>query len=215
MCTVRGLLLTGGRAPAETPVFERKRTGWLIVAADSGLEHAVQYSIEPDAIVGDFDSVDETLLQTRYAGITRRTYEREKDYTDTELGLEYLWEHGAGEITIIGGGGGRLDHLFGIAVLFDRDRYPRRWVTDNADVTIIDDSIEFSSNAGETVSFFPAGPDKCRMRSQGLRWELNTLQWDRGDAGISNECIKERCKVEVLSGRLLMVRALSPPPVLP
>lgn len=183
----------------------------MIVAADSGLDHAARYRIEPDVIVGDFDSLDTHLLESRYARVPRIQYERAKDHTDTEIGLHYLWKQGADAVTIVGGGGGRLDHLLGIAALFDRERYPRRWITDRDEVAVIDESMEFTAKIGEVVSFFAVGPDTCCMRSRGLRWELTNLRWKRGDAGISNECESERCRVEILSGRLLMVRALNHP----
>jgi thiamine pyrophosphokinase len=210
MATRKGLLLTGGAAPGETPVLHA-REEWIIVAADSGLDHAARYHLEPDAIVGDFDSLDVQLLESRYPGVPREQYDRAKDHTDTEIGLHYLWKQGVDAVTIVGGGGGRLDHLLGIVALFDRERYPRRWITDRDEVSVIDGTVEFEAKRGEIVSFFPAGPDTCCMRSHGLRWELTNLKWNRGDAGISNECELERCRVEIWSGRLLMVRVLNHP----
>ncbi len=210
-----GVLFIGGKAPREAPVLRCDRDELLLLAADSGLHHADRYGIEPDLILGDFDSIDPGSLHADYSHVPREVHPAAKDLTDTELGLHYLWERGVETITMIGGGGGRLDHLLGIYTLFDRFRYPRQWLTDGAEVVVIDEFTEFPVQSGDTVSFFPAGPDTCRMKTDGLRWNLDGLEWRKGDAGISNEFIESVCRVEVLSGRLLMVRALRSPVSLP
>ena len=62
-----------------------------------------------------------------------------------------------------------------------------------------------TGSPGELVSLFPLGTQPCRMRSRGLKWALDGLSWDRGDAGISNEFANEEVEVEMITGRLLMV----------
>jgi len=45
------------------------------------------------------------------------------------------------------------------------------------------------------------------MRSTGLKWPLDGLTWRNGSVGISNVACEEEVTVEMLSGRLIMVRA--------
>ena len=209
---IPGILFTGGAAPKRPPRgidFE----GALVVAADSGVETALAWEVRPRLVVGDMDSISEPEVLDHFGADEVRRYGREKDYTDTELGLMALWELGAGEITVIGGGGGRLDHLLGMVALFDRDTHPRRWYTENELVECVDDELVLPGAVGETVSFFPAGSGPTRMESEGLKWPLNGLIWSRGDLGISNEVIDEKCRVRVTEGRLILVR--NQPRVLP
>lgn len=205
--TRAGLIITGGLAP-QVPVSIQDRSSCLVVAADSGLDYLVRQGFAPDAIVGDMDSLVDHSLITRFPKAQLERYDRAKDLTDTEIALDYLWKRSIDPVTILGGGGGRLDHLLGIVSLFQRDRYPRRWITDGEEVVLVDDTEVFDAAEGQTVSFFPVGPEPARMRSSGLRWELDELTWYRGDVGISNECTGGRCRVTMRSGRLLMVRAL-------
>ena len=144
----------------------------------------------------------------RYDNADIRKYDTAKDRTDTEIGIEYLWENGVFDITIVGGGGGRVDHLLGILSLFHRERYPRRWITDREEIRVIDSTIEFRMPEDRLVSFFPVGPEPCMMESEGLRWELTGLVWKQGDVGISNECRGATCRVTMRSGRLIMVHTL-------
>jgi thiamine pyrophosphokinase len=204
----RGLVVTGGAGP-RGDVIIAERADWLVVAADSGVDLAQSLGIAPDAIVGDMDSISSPEQLMAYPGVDVERYHRGKDWTDTEIALDYLWKRSINAVTILGGGGGRLDHLLGIVALFDRDRYPRRWYTDQEEVIVVDDTIDVPCDSGTVVSFFPVGSPPARMTSEGLRWPLDGLEWRRGDAGISNECTGGRCRVKMLSGRLLLVRASS------
>lgn len=219
MVNREGLLVVGGDAPQKWPQayirreFDRSRR--LVVAADSGLYHLFRWGVQPDVVVGDMDSLQRDWLEDHYPHVPRHSYPRDKDETDTEIGMRYLRDAGIRRITVAGGGGGRLDHLMGLLTLFERPFCPSLWLTGDAEVRVIEETYHFTAVRGETVSFFPAGPDTCHMTSDGLRWPLNGLVWKKGDAGISNECVGEQCRVKVLSGRLLMVRSLCLLPELP
>jgi len=142
-----GIVFTGGEGPppkALTDVLnnfaarEHKSTDQippkpLIVAADSGLLLAEKAGFIPDWIIGDMDSVDTERLAA-YAPEKILRFPRDKDYTDTELAFSLLREKGCGPVWIIGGGGGRIDHLFGIRSLFERDYPPERWLTATEDL---------------------------------------------------------------------------------
>lgn len=178
------------------------------MAADSGIETALSWGIEPEVVLGDMDSLSDLSILDRFEEEQIRRYRQEKDYTDTELGLMELFDRGVDEAIIVGGGGGRLDHLLGIVALFDRDTAPRRWYTSREHVECIDEEYTFTGALGETVSFFPAGRRRCAMQSWGLKWPLDTLSWIKGDAGISNVVVSKKCRIRVTEGRLIMVRSL-------
>ncbi|MFO8043987.1 MAG: thiamine diphosphokinase [Alkalispirochaeta sp.] len=203
----KGLVITGGNAPAGGITFAA-RSHWVVVAADSGLEYAASHGITPDGIVGDMDSISDRDLVNSFPEAKIEEYARAKDWTDTEIAMDFLWKRSINDISIVGGGGGRLDHLMAILALFERSRYPRQWFTDQEEITVIDDTVEFPGESGETVSLFPTGPDAVTMRSSGLRWPLDQFTWRHGDVGVSNKCTGGPCRVTVQSGRLLMVRAL-------
>lgn len=199
-----GLLVTGGNAP-ENLVLTGKRQEWYVVAADSGLATADTWGIIPDLIVGDMDSVPPDLLN-RYADIQLKRYPQDKDQTDTEIGLEALWDRGFREVTVAGGDGGRVDHFIGILRIFERSRYPAQWILKDYTLQVIDKDIEIPCREGEEVSFFPSGSFPCRAGTRGLKWELTGLEWGPGDVGVSNVCTGSSITIEVFSGRLLMVR---------
>ncbi len=179
----------------------------LIVAADSGLDSCVAAGIVPGLVVGDMDSLSDPSLLRRFPPERVLVFPRDKDETDTEIGLRMLRERGCAQITIAGGAGGRLDHLLGIAALFERADPPSRWLTDREDIRLVTGEAEFSGWRGSTVSVFPVGPRAGRLHSEGLQWPLDGLEFQRGFGGISNRAIADRVLVRVGLGALLVVQS--------
>ncbi len=206
---MNGILLTGGEAPSDHKYIEKYLIDAdLVCAADSGIYLAEKYRLRPDFIVGDMDSVKnaEDIKRHDYAEIIE--YSRDKDYTDTELGFFLLKEKGCDRVVIIGGGGGRTDHLLSIFSLFYREVHPDVWVMKSEELVAVDDKISFSAVKGEDISFFPVTAGENRMKSRGLEWELDTLVWRPGDSGISNRAKGSSVDVEMIKGRLVMIRSL-------
>jgi thiamine pyrophosphokinase len=87
----------------------------VVIAADSGLDHAVEAGLSPTLLVGDLDSISSRGRMWAYAhGVEIREVSADKDQTDTELALACAVEvPGVSELTVLGGHGDRLDHLLG------------------------------------------------------------------------------------------------------
>lgn len=204
----KGVLFIGGDGPTAEVVAPYVDVADMIIAADSGYDLARSIGVTPDLLVGDMDSLSGRDDADRRLRGRIHLFDREKDETDTEIGLRTLRERGIGEVTIVGGGGGRLDHLIGILTLFERRFPPKRWFTAGEEIVYIDGEERFSRMNGVVCSFFPVGDTVTTMRSTGLRWPLDGLSWRHGDFGISNYGINETVTVGMQSGCLIMVRNL-------
>ncbi|MDR3303279.1 MAG: thiamine diphosphokinase [Treponema sp.] len=206
-----GIAFIGGEGPtppqSQRIVSAAASAGTLVVAADAGLVAAEAAGVRPDWIVGDMDSLDDTGRLARYPADRVLRYAPDKDYTDTELALALLWEHGATETWLIGGGGGRLDHLFALRALFERERCPDIWITGNATMYHIMEGNErhCSLPRGSLVSLFPLGAGPWHAMSRGLKWPLDALVWDRGFFGVSNVVENEHFAVSAEAGRFLLL----------
>ncbi|MCL2295324.1 MAG: thiamine diphosphokinase [Spirochaetes bacterium] len=202
-----GLIFTGGEGPfPEREILEIIKDASITVAADSGLHLAEKFNIKPDFILGDMDSignVDDILKKYPKESIFR--YKEDKDFTDTELALLFLAEKGCKKTIIIGGAGARTDHFLGIFCLFFRAQRPDIWVLKEEIAWNVEGKFSLSSIKGETISFFPLS-EECRMKSAGLKWELDSLIWKIGDAGISNIALGDKIEIEMTKGRLLLVK---------
>lgn len=202
---MRSIVVTGGLGPGRD-VIERFVAGVdLVCACDSGYELALELNLEPDVVVGDMDSISSHTLLENVPQDRLETYPEAKDETDTEIGIRTAKEHGASEIVLIGGGGGRLDHLFGILSIFHRDPQLVTWLTEGEVITQITGRLECRGMAGRLVSFFPLAGEPCSMSTSGLKWPLDELRWAVGDVGISNEVSEDRLVIQMRTGRLIMV----------
>lgn len=128
------LILAGGNL--SLPFLEnviKEHAGATIIAADRGLEACMKLQIEPDYVIGDFDSLDEQVKDAFLADRRNVTKLNPiKDDTDSEAALHLAFEKTKGDIFLLGGTGTRLDHVLGnIAILgqgFVQDRHIFFWM---------------------------------------------------------------------------------------
>lgn len=197
--------MTGGLAPPLSKIKDELKAADMIVAADSGLDTLLSYGYEPDFIVGDMDSISSRKILEEFHKSKLLVYPEDKDYTDTELAIEHLYEKGCSDVVIIGGGGGRLDHLIAIYSLFFRERAPVRWITDNEKIFLVKGFFCINLKINTTVSLFPVSGELCSMTSTGLKWPLDALKWTAGDGGISNVSSQRTVEIVMKSGKLAMM----------
>ena len=200
-------------AGGETPDAERVAALWessfpdLLVAADSGADAALSLGLRVDVLVGDFDSVSPQALAS--AGRQRR-YPVDKDDTDLELALREARDLGAERITLIGGGGGRLDHLLANAAVLGSDDLAEIEIDalmGEARLWVVRSQQEITGRAGQLVSLLPLGGSASGVHTAGLRWALRGETLLAGSArGVSNEMTGSRAQVSLSSGVLLVIQ---------
>ncbi|MDR2632111.1 MAG: thiamine diphosphokinase [Treponema sp.] len=204
---MRGIAFIGGAGPEAARCRALVEGADILVAADSGLILAEQAGLRPDWIVGDMDSLDDLRRLEAYPPERILRCPRDKDLTDTELALGLLWEKGCGETWLMGGGGGRLDHLFALRSLFERCPRPQRWVTGTEDIYCLNaqEQLALKLQAGALLSIFPLGSGPWELRSRGLKWPLEGLAWDRGFFGLSNVLLDADCSLCAEAGHFLVI----------
>ncbi len=111
---MRAFIYTGGEI-FSGGITERPSADDLIIAADSGYRNAQKMGVQPQLLLGDFDSLGEpqNVGDTELLRVPA-----EKDETDTQLAVTEALARGATEIVLIGGLSGRLDHtMSSVAIL--------------------------------------------------------------------------------------------------
>ncbi|HBK85277.1 MAG TPA: hypothetical protein DDZ53_04510, partial [Firmicutes bacterium] len=82
----RTVIFSNGTYANLTGVKARLRPDDWLVCADGALSQLAAMQLYPHLLVGDFDSVDLSLLErAKEQGVELLTFQREKDFTDTEL----------------------------------------------------------------------------------------------------------------------------------
>ena len=165
-----------------------------VIAADSGLDHAIAAGIEPTVLVGDLDSISAAGRMWAYAhGLTIDEYPAAKDLTDTELALSAAAAAPADGLLVVGGVGDRLDHLLGVLLALGGSAAAvfadvRAIIGDNEFVVVhAHHRHELRLEAGRTFSVL-ALHGGCRgVYLHGARWELDGADLAATEArGLSN-----------------------------
>jgi thiamine pyrophosphokinase len=183
----------------------------LVVAADSGLEHALALGRHVDLVVGDLDSASAaSVAAAERAGAVVETHPVDKDQTDLELALRAAGARGATRVVVAGGYGGRLDHFLANALALAgsaAEGMAVEWVTGAAHVTVVRAEAKISGARGDLCSLLAVGGPARGVRTRGLRFPLDGDELLPGSTrGVSNEFVDEVAHVAVDSGTLLVVQ---------
>ena len=205
------VIFAGGTVRPGKAFYHAIDSADMVIAADSGAAIALQYGCTPRIVVGDFDSLDASLLEDlgkRGSEIRRAAVE--KDETDTELAMQVAIDEGATRITLVGAlGGARFDHTMANILLLAGfegvsitlvDGPSKCWLVRGPGSSAIDGQV------GDLVSLLPLSDDASGIRTMGLYYALNGEALSFGKPrGVSNVLTEEHAEVAVESGLLLVI----------
>jgi thiamine pyrophosphokinase len=186
--------------------------GDLIIAADGGARHCLWRGIQPDVVIGDFDSLSEAelaVLQEAGAEIIR--HPRRKDFTDLELALLLARERGAQQAVVLAGLGQRWDQTLAnllLPTLSTLAPMQVRMVDGRQEIFLIHsgDPGAVSGRPGDTVSLIPLSQPAKGISTIGLEYPLVDGELSLGSTrGISNVLLGSSAKITVREGLLLCV----------
>ncbi len=207
------IIISGGRFG--DPIFFKKKIAEigdsLIIVCDGGVRHLQKLGIKPDVIIGDMDSIESSQL-TSYAaqGVQIIQYPANKDFTDTELALDYALNLKPTAIYIWGALGGRLDHtLANVFLLLEaKDAGIRTYLLDEyCEAFIVDKEAAFVDAKGVTVSLFAFSSKVEGLSLRGFVYPLQDALLTMGESrGVSNIINEAHAKISVRAGNLLVIR---------
>ena len=209
---MRVLIFAAGVITDPQGVRQYQQVDDIIIAADGGARHCQALGIQPHTVIGDFDSLTPSELDTlEQAGVQIMRYPMRKDLTDLELALHYAAQLGAQEILVFGALGLRWDQTLANLLLLAVPALACR------QVRLIDGSQEIflvcnqgethiTGQPGDTVSLIPIGGDAFGITTQGLEYPLNneTLIF-AASRGVSNVLLGLKASVSLNQGLLVCV----------
>jgi thiamine pyrophosphokinase len=186
--------------------------GAMIIAADSGLDHAVAAGLKPTVLVGDLDSITAHGKMWAYAHeLEIDEHPVDKAATDTELALVRATATDATSLLVLGAAGDRFDHTLGTLSALGNPALSRfetiRFLLDDTAVHIVHAPRSVTVDLAPSTSFsLLALHGTCRgVEVTGARWPLTDAVLDPWSTrGISNETT-ELLLVTVADGILTLV----------
>ncbi len=196
------LIISGGDFSPILP----QNTDTFIIACDKGYEYAKKSNIQPNLILGDFDSYEGSLPKD----IKTITLPKEKDDTDTLYAVKYAIEKGYRKIELTCALGSRIDHTLG------NIQCALYALSNGAHITISEqhEKIHFLQNGSLTldknqcysVSVLSASEKCTGVSIKGAKYEIdNATITNTFPIGISNEWKSNTIEISVKIGVLIII----------
>ena len=186
-----------------------------LIAVDGGLMYCQILNVEPDLIIGDFDSVDgqwkEAIERIREVVPEKvETLFPEKDDTDMYAALKKGLDAGYRNFRIYGATGGRFEHTFANiqCLLFLKHYGAVGYIMDGSGMMLVieNESVSFRKEMEGYLSIFSLGKEAKGVTLKGLKYTLdNYTMTNDYPIGISNEFIGETAEVSVADGQLVLM----------
>lgn len=167
------MLFSGGEEPLPPWAEGEIPDDAYLVAADSGLDHALALGLDVDLVVGDLDSVTQRALDESVATLERHS--PDKNATDLELALVAVARLSPDRVVVLGGQGGRFDHLLATVDLLASPRwagFDLEWVSDRARIRFARVGVTLHGTVGSTLTLLARGGPAVGVTTTGLRWPL-------------------------------------------
>lgn len=211
---MKTLIVTGGRLDKkfliQTTKYKKFET---IIAVDNGLKILDEAKIMPNHIVGDFDTVDNKILEIyeKDKNIEIHKFNPIKDNTDTDIAIRLAVELKSEEIVILGAIGTRIDHVLGnINVLkYAMDKgIACKIIDENNEIQLINKTtiLKKEDMTKKYISLIPLTEKVNNLTLKGFKYNLENGELNIGlSLGISNEIIDNQAKIEFENGILIMI----------
>ena len=192
--------------------YVAKHPQQLLIVVDGALEATHRIGLQPDYIVGDFDTVDNGLLEFYDKKIILR-HPPEKDQTDTELAIETALRAQCTELVFFGATGSRLDHSLANIFLL------QGLLAQNVSAVILNETnklylknqsftIKRKDACGDFFSLLPLTERVEGVTLTGFKYPVQCLTFYRERTlGISNEITEEEARVEFQKGIFIVVES--------
>jgi len=185
----------------------------FVIAVDGGLSYCGILGVEPDIIMGDFDSVsvsEAEAVENLERQIPERVirFPREKDDTDMLAALKEGISRGYRDFRIYAATGGRLDHTFAnIQCLLYLKRHDAvGYLVDSNGMTlvIVNEAVRFQRNVEGTLSLFSLERETRGVTIRNMKYTLeDAVVTNDFPIGISNEFVGEEAEIIVEDGALV------------
>jgi len=173
----------------------------------------LQNNIAVDYALGDFDSVtSEEFAEIRLMCKELNSCDPvNKDYSDTEMAVNWALTKKPSEIVILGAVGSRVDHtLANIHLLRKclREGIACRIAGEKNEIYLVDKSLSVSSGHFTYVSVLPLTLRVAGVTLEGFQYPLNRATLHLGQSiGLSNKITEKKGRISVESGQLLVIKS--------
>lgn len=202
------IILANGQPPRKSLLIYLIKVGYsTLICADGGANTAFKYNLIPDAIIGDFDSINKAAYDYYQNKCEVIKITRQND-TDVEKCLKYAINKRFTEAILLGATGDRLDHSFcnlGIVLKYS-DKINISVVHQKSILRTYSGKISLKTVPGEIISLYGI-TKSTRILSEGLKYPLSNITLPFGEKeSTSNVALEENVSLKITKGKIFIVR---------
>lgn len=186
-----------------------------VIAVDGGLGYCGILNVEPDLIIGDFDSLSEgeaQALEILRMEIPEKiiTLPEEKDETDMLAALKHGLSLGYRDFRIYAGTGGRFEHTLANiqCLMYLKNHDAAGYLVDGTGMILVlqNEAIHLNRSMRGFLSLFCLGKEAEGVNVENMKYPLKDYRMTNDfPIGISNEFIGKEAVISVENGELLCV----------
>ena len=196
------VIVADGSFPRHDIPLNYIRNAERIVCCDGSAENLIKGGYIPDAIIGDMDSLNESIA----GRFNDRIFKDEgQDTNDLTKAVNWCTERGYRELVIVGATGKREDHTIGnISLVAEYVKEVKvKMVTDTGILMAFTEGSVVSSFPGQQVSIFSIDPE-TEITSHGLRYSLDRRKIDNWWVATLNESIGDSFSLIFTGGPVII-----------
>lgn len=181
----------------------------MVIGVDGGLNALNNLGVDPTIILGDYDSVESSLLESYKAkDIPCVAFPTRKDATDSELAIDYAIKQDPQVLYLFGMTGKRLDHgLTNIHMLKKIPQDIKACMLDAYnEIYYCKQNFEIEGYKGRNLSIIPIAQQVSGIWTKGLDYPLKdeVLNFEES-RGVSNVIVDEKVVITTTSGDFFVI----------
>lgn len=203
-----GICYIFGGFPCNSEFYHAVNNDDIVISADGGYKLACSLGVKSNIVLGDFDTLNEEITAPDV-----RKYPPEKDDTDLMIAIKTGISIGYHSFVIYGSLGGRIDHT--VAAIQSLEYLSERGIngeliSDNETINIqMPGQREYKRENFKYISVFSLA-EASVVSYEDLKYPLDNYTITQSfPIGVSNEFISEICRIDLKSGKLLVIRTKS------
>ena len=200
------LIVANGEWPGQFDVAHRAEAYRVVVALDGAANRLIESNAHLDVLLGDLDSVSESVLQQCKASSVTIVHTPDQQSSDISKGLDWVQKtYPDSEVDIIGVEIGRYDHhLAAYSALFECNSHATILLDGWQARRVSQTPTKVETRPNSIISLIPFG-DVTGVTIKGCQFSLDNETLTTGTKGVSNVATGPSITVSVESGDLLLL----------
>jgi thiamine pyrophosphokinase len=196
------VILCDGKFPEHEIPLKLLNNARKIICCDGATTKLLQYGKDPYAIVGDLDTISDSLI-VKYND--RVFKDEDQETNDQTKAVCWCHKRNISPVIILGATGLREDHTVGnIALLADYvDFIDVTMVTDTGIFIPVNSVKTFKCRKSQQVSIFAINPD-TKITTMGLKYEVSERCFTNWNQGTLNETLSDSFRIIIDKGKIIV-----------